>query len=243
MEAEAHWKHQETVGIVCQCCLWLGNYQAKRWGKAGIRDRRILVVQRVREAAEDDQQLKVVGPALVADEGCYRWRQDKILMAIIKWKEIQRVKDNHQAPSRRAINFLRGREKTQLKTLPSILHQASYWEMQVEIKRRLVFPEEVAATTPYPGIIIFSKSTKIIVVDKLTVSWEDRLVFAHKLKKYQDQINETLVRGWHALLEVGCRGFSARSARYYLWRDWHGTRASEESHRDLDVFASCLCPF
>lgn len=66
MEAEAHWKHQETVGIVCQGCLWLGNYQAKRWGKAGIRDRRGLVVQRVREAAEDDQQMKAVGPASVA---------------------------------------------------------------------------------------------------------------------------------------------------------------------------------
>lgn len=93
--------------------------------------------------------------------------------------------------------------------------------MQVDIKKKLVFPEEAAVNTLRPDMILQSKSAKTIVVVELTVPWEDRLAVAHDLKKarYQDLIDEALVRGWHATLfpiEVSCRGFPATSVRHFL---------------------------
>ncbi|CAJ1082823.1 hypothetical protein G5714_008721 [Xyrichtys novacula] len=60
-EAEAHWRHREIVGVVCQGRLGLGNYDGKRWSKA--KAKRAPVVQRVREAAEEDRQVKAIGLA------------------------------------------------------------------------------------------------------------------------------------------------------------------------------------
>lgn len=60
-EAEAYWRHHEIVGVVCQGRLGLGNYSAKSWWKASARSRKGLVVQRIREAAEEDHHVKVVG--------------------------------------------------------------------------------------------------------------------------------------------------------------------------------------
>ena len=95
--------------------------------------------------------------------------------------------------------------------------------MQVELKRRLVFPEEVAVTSLRPDMILLSRSTKTIIVAELTVPWEVRLAISHQLKKakYQDLIDEALLKGWHATLfpiEVGCCGFPATSVRYFLQR-------------------------
>lgn len=89
------------------------------------------------------------------------------------------------------------------------------------MKKKLVFPEEAVVTTLRPDMILQSKSAKTIVVVELTVPWEDRLAVAHKLKKakYQDLIDEALVRGWHASLfpiDVSCRGFPATSVRHFL---------------------------
>lgn len=36
-EAEAYWKHQEIIGVVCQGWLRLGNYSAKRWSKTNAK--------------------------------------------------------------------------------------------------------------------------------------------------------------------------------------------------------------
>lgn len=301
-EAEAYWKHQEVVGIVCQGRLGLGNYNTKQWSKATAHGKRELLVQRVREAAEEDRRVKTVGLAsqgqwmrwdealdrslswkelwstdqgkltfllrAVADllptpsnlkiwgkeetsscaqcgadhctlnhilsgcpkalgEGRYRWRHDKVLTEIAKWVEFQRVRTaENQAPTPTATHFhLQGkkapRPKTSSKQPRSILQYASDWELRVDLKRKLVFPQEVAVTTLRPDMVLTSRSTKTILVVELTVPWEDRLSISHQQKsaKYQDLIDEALLKGWHAIMfpiEVGCRGFPATSVRYFF---------------------------
>lgn len=299
-EAEAHWRHQEIVGVVCQGRLGLGHYKIKRWSKSNAKGRRALVVQRVRETAEEDRRVKATGLAVqgqwmqwdkaldrplswkelwgtdqgklsfllraVADllptpnnlkiwgkeedpsckqcgasictlnhilagcpkalgEGRYRWRHDKVLAEIANWTEQQRTRANkHQAPPPEVIQFQRQGDKATkraAKNPPSILHRASDWEMQVDLKKKLVFPQEVAVTSLRPDMVLLSRSTKTILVAELTVPWEDRLAISHQLKKakYQDLIDEALLKGWHASLfpiEVGCRGFPATSVRYFL---------------------------
>ncbi|KAF4111690.1 hypothetical protein G5714_008721 [Onychostoma macrolepis] len=87
MEAEFHWKHQEIVGVVCQGRLGLGHYSEKRWSRADARARRGLVVQRVREAAEEERQVKAIG---LASQG--RWTQwDQAQERPLSWKELWQI--------------------------------------------------------------------------------------------------------------------------------------------------------
>jgi len=74
--------------------------------------------------------------------------------------------------------------------------------MQVDLKRRLVFPEEVAVNSLRPDMVLLSRRTKTIIVAELTEPWEDRLAISHQLKeaKYRDLIDEALCKGWHATL-------------------------------------------
>lgn len=83
-EAEAHWKHQEIVGVICQGRMGLGYYNNKRWTKANAREKRGLVVQRVCEAAEEDCQVKAIG---LGSQGW--WTQwDQALEQPLLWKQL-----------------------------------------------------------------------------------------------------------------------------------------------------------
>lgn len=160
-------------------------------------------------------------------EGRYRWRHDKVLTEIAKWVEFQRVRANENQASIPAVTHfhLQGsqapRPRTTIKHPCSILQHASDWEMQADLKRKLVFPQEVAVTSLRPDMVLMSRSTRVIVVAELTVPWEDRLAISHQQKaaKYQDLIDEAVLKGWHASIfpiEVGCRGFPATSVRYFF---------------------------
>lgn len=91
----------------------------------------------------------------------------------------------------------------------------------MDLKKKLVFPQEIVATTLRPDMILLSKSTKTLILAELTVPWEDRLAISHQAKKakYQDLVEEANLAGWHATLfpiEVGARGFPATSVRSFL---------------------------
>ncbi len=105
----------------------------------------------------------------------------------------------------------------------SSLQRASDWELRVDLKRKLVFPQDVAVTSLRPDMVLLSRSTKTIISAELTVPWEERLATSHQLKKamYQNLVDEAVVKGWHATsypIEVGCRGFPAKSVHYFLQR-------------------------
>lgn len=323
MEAESHWKHQEIVGVVCQGRLGLGHYSEKRWSRADARARRGLIVQRIREAAEEERQVKAIGLASqgrwtqwdqaqerplswkelwqtdqgklsfllcsVTDllptprniriwgggedsscnqcgaaactlnhiltgcpralaEGRYRWRHDKVLTEIAKWVEQQRVKaNNKQAHQPEAITFVREGDKAH-KTgkvamiSTSVLQRASDWELRVDLRKKLVFPQEVVATPLRPDIVLLSKSTKTIIIAELTVPWEERLATSHQLKKakYQDLVDEAILKGWHATsypIEVGCRGFPAKSVRYFLQSVGLEPKQLKKATRDIAAAA------
>ncbi len=103
----------------------------------------------------------------------------------------------------------------------SSLQRAFDWELRVDLKRKLVFPKDVAVTSLQPDMVLLSRSTKTIIIAELMVPWEERLATSHQLKKakYQDLVDEAVVKGWHATsypIEVGCRGFPAKSVHYFL---------------------------
>ncbi|XP_065816582.1 trace amine-associated receptor 1-like [Labrus bergylta] len=155
-------------------------------------------------------------------EGQYRWRHDKVLTEIVKWVEQQRVKaNNKQAQPPEAITFVREGDKAHktsmvAKNPPSTLQRASDWELRVDLKRKLVFPQDVAVTSHRPDMVLLSRSTKTIIVAELRVPWEERLATSHQLKKakYQDLVDKAVLKGWHATsypTEVGSGEFPAKS--------------------------------
>ncbi|TDH01092.1 hypothetical protein EPR50_G00176520 [Perca flavescens] len=131
--------------------------------------------------------------------------------------------------------------KATAKHSPSILQRAFDWEMQVDLRSRLVFPQDIAATSLRPDLVLISRITKTILVAELTVPWEDRLAISHQIKKakYQDLIDEALIKGWHATnpIEVGCRGFPATSLRYFLQKVGLDPKHLKKATREITVAA------
>ncbi len=78
---------------------------------------------------------------------------------------------------------------------PCILQRASDWELSVDLKRKLVFPHDVAVPSLRPDMFLLSMSTKTITVTELTAPWEERLATSHQQKKakYQNLIDEAVI--------------------------------------------------
>lgn len=88
--------------------------------------------------------------------------------------------------------------------------------MQADLDKKLVFPRNIVVTTSRPDIVLWSNSTKHVVMVELTVPWEERVEESHHMKqeKYTELQRECTERGWKAMVlpvEVGCRGFPAKS--------------------------------
>ncbi len=83
---------------------------------------------------------------------------------------------------------------------------------------------------------------KTIIIAELTVPWEERPAMSHQLKKakYQDLVDEAVVKGWHATsypIEVGCRGFPAKSVCYFLQRVGLEPKQLKKATRDIAAAA------
>ncbi len=151
-------------------------------------------------------------------EGRYRWRHDQVLKTIaeaiatgVEWAK-------HSRYSRRAIAFIRAGEQPRpaAKTSAGILATARDWQLLVDLERQFKFPNHITTTSLRPDIVLLSDFTKQVVLLELTVPWEDRLeeAYERKLAKYEGLVSECRQAGWRArslLVEVGCRGFAARS--------------------------------
>ena len=93
--------------------------------------------------------------------------------------------------------------------------------MLADVGRQLVFPKEIATTTLRPDLVLWSPSQKKVFIIELTVPWEDAVDEAYERKhlRYAELAAEAQHRGWNAEVrpvEVGCRGFVARSTTKLL---------------------------
>ncbi len=91
----------------------------------------------------------------------------------------------------------------------------------MDLDKKLVFPPEIVATTPWPDMVLWSPTTKLAYVVELTVPWEDGVEEAYERKnnKYSDLAAEASQNGWKTSIfpvEVGCRGFVATSTTSLL---------------------------
>ncbi len=151
-------------------------------------------------------------------EGRYRWRHDQVLKAIAEAIAVGVEWAKRSRPSKQAITFIRAGEQPRpaAKTSAGILATARDWQLLVDLKQQLKFPNHIVTTTLRPDIVLLSESTKQVVLLELTFPWEDRLeeAFERKLAKYEGLVSECRQAGWRARclpIEVGSRGFAARS--------------------------------
>ena len=151
-------------------------------------------------------------------EGRYRWRHDQVLKAIAGAIDTGIERAKKFQPTKRTITFVRAgeRPKQLKKTSAGILASARDWRMLVDLEQQLRFPSHIIATNLRPDIVLTSDSTRQAVLIELTVPWEDRLeeAYERKLSKYSKLVGDCQQAGWKAKcfpVEVGCRGFAARS--------------------------------
>ena len=152
-------------------------------------------------------------------QGRYTWRHDKVLLALAHMIEQVRTK-NTQARGNpgRWIEFVPQGSKpasAKARSKPHLLQKAQDWELRVDVGKRLKFPDIVTSTLR-PDIVLWSEKGKKIIMIELTVPWEEGCEEAHERKalKYQPLLQECRDKGWQAWLfpvEVGCRGFPAKS--------------------------------
>lgn len=154
-------------------------------------------------------------------DGKFRWRHDQILAELATGLEEERRKTHNitRTVAPHMIRFVRAGESSRATSTGSgILTSATDWDMRVDLRRQLKFPEEITISTLRPDIVLWSRATKQVVLLELTVPWEERIEEAHerKLGKYQpltQQCQQVGWRAWNLPVEVGCRGFPGQS----LW--------------------------
>ncbi|KAK0150652.1 hypothetical protein N1851_008245 [Merluccius polli] len=151
-------------------------------------------------------------------EGRYTWRHDQVLKAIAEAIFTSITQNKPLRPARQAIAFIRAGEKPkpQPRGAVGLLGTAPDWQMKADLGKQLRFPEHIVETTLRPDIVLFSDVTRQVVLLELTVPWEERMEEANERKraKYTELVEECRRRGWRARcvpIEVGCRGFAARS--------------------------------
>lgn len=89
-----------------------------------------------------------------------------------------------------------------------LLFTAQDWRMEVDLCKQLQFPPHITETMLRPDIVLWSDSSKQVLMLELTVPLVERMEEANERK------SSCQSRGWRAKcwpVEVGCRGFAGQS--------------------------------
>ena len=114
--------------------------------------------------------------------------------------------------------------------------------MSVDLEGRLKIPSEITVTNLRPDMILISKDTKQLGIIELTVQIEDRIEIAGEIKrnKYSIIEEEGKANGWGVQIwavEIGCRGFPAKSTKRLLKQMGLNARKQKECAEKLGKIA------
>ena len=116
------------------------------------------------------------------------------------------------------IKFVRKGSRAPRKKSPhvGILYHVLNWKLLTDLHDQYSSPPHIIFTQMHPGMVIFSNSTKKVILIKLTCPCKENMEKWHdeKLSKYLPLKTSIESNGWSVHLfavEVGARGFCARS--------------------------------
>ena len=197
----------------------------RRWGKTTVDLRCCL-------CGFSNPTLKHIlnGCSMALKQGRYTWRHDSILLHLSGELHsflqsvnscsvpVTDIKDTF-------INFVREGDKPskgQVVPKNGLLLTANDWILAYDSPQSpLVIPCHIAQTSFRPDIIIYSNNTKQIFILELTVPAEDNIIQRHinKENKYAKLLDDININQWTGKIfgiEVGSRGYVAKSFSYAL---------------------------
>ena len=149
-------------------------------------------------------------------QGRYRWRHVTVLRELANLLENERKKERGSNPNHH-ITFVKPGETMTIATpqQASILDGTTGWNMEVDLGRRLVFPD-IVQTTLRPHIVLLSEAGKKLIIIELTVPWETICVevYERQKAKYTEFVDLCRQRWWRTWLftdVVGVREFCSQS--------------------------------
>lgn len=187
----------------------------------------------------------------------YTWRHDSVIATLLQAIQPVLLRHNANPPTTTSIpkistSFVPAgtappRSK---KTAPkrSLLSSAPDWRLLVDFRHSpYLFPPHILASEQRPDILLFSNSLRVVIFGELTCPAEEGVVEAklRKQARYADLAEE--LRGlkypWtvHNLtLEVGARGFVARSTYSFLRKIGFTPKSARTTCREVsEVAARC----
>ena len=128
-------------------------------------------------------------------EGRYTWRHNMVLKEIAAGlKEARKTKKKKQLTF---IKFVPAgcTESRSDRGCQGILATASDWILMADLQTQLVLSAEITVTRLRPDIVMWSRSTRNLIIIEL---WKERMEEANERKreKYQDLVDECKEKGW-----------------------------------------------
>lgn len=123
-----------------------------------------------------------------------------------------------------------------------LLDGSDDWEVSADLPSWQDHPEVIKQTRMKPDIVLYSESSRQMILVELTVPYESRIDGAHvyKTEKYSDLAKELIKKGHRAkvfAVEVGARGFVGRSVYELLSKVNISGRARTKAIRLLSEIA------
>src|SRR6185503_12646088 len=154
----------------------------------------------------------------------YNWRHDTVLSTFEPFIRERLRKQNELKEIKRElkqtgfITFIRAGAKPnppikKSTNLDTILCGANDWVVRFDYDSApAMFPEVICATDFRPDIVIWSQSTKTVIIGEQTIPAEENVADAHNRKatKYESLIASCISQGSRTTLfpfEIGCKGF------------------------------------
>ena len=156
-------------------------------------------------------------------DGRYRFRHDSILKTIAHFVQqhidLQKRESSQAVPPMQDKNPHTASNLDKLHaSLSKLLSKASDWVLLVDVKKQLVFPPHILSTKLRPDMVLYSQSTRRLIIIELTSPCEEHILVRHleKTDKYMPLVKDCSAAGWATsffAVEVGARGYVGSSLR------------------------------
>ena len=116
-------------------------------------------------------------------EGRYTWRHNMVLKEVAAG--LEEARKNKKKKQLTFIKFVPAgsTESRSDRGCQGILATASDWILMADLQTQLVFPAEITVTRLRPDIVMWSRSTRNLIIIELTGPWEERLEEANEKRE------------------------------------------------------------
>ena len=159
----------------------------------------------------------ILGACQVAlKQGRFTFRHDSVLQELVACVAdfVGSLTPEKLVKQKRYISFVKAGQYTPSRKPKhtGILHLTNDWKVISDISDNYVFPIHIALTALRPDLILYSNTSKRVIMIELTCPCEENMESWHsaKLSKYSSLFNVIQSNGWTAdlyAIEVGARGF------------------------------------